>query len=80
MIKSPDIKFNGKGEGVKSFIQRIKEHSAMGGIQTIFAVPDPITRNLCDFLNNYGVISMLDCNKHMSEIYTAGQAMPKMIK
>jgi hypothetical protein len=75
MADPSDIKFDGKGENVKSFLHRVHEHAVIrGGMKALFTVPDPIVIGVTrEFLTSYGSIPMDDCRAYIQRIYNAAQ-------
>jgi hypothetical protein len=70
MIKPFDTKFNGKGDKVKPYIERISEYASSGGMTVLFTVADPITGAPRDFLKQYGAIPIIDVRMHINGIYS----------
>jgi hypothetical protein len=50
MIKPSDIKFEGKGENLRAFMERLTERVDEGGMHGVFNVPEAITGAPRDFL------------------------------
>lgn len=71
MTKAPEIKFDGKGESLRAFVQRIREHAAIGGMAGLYLVPDAITGIWRNLLENYGVIPMQDVSVYVQGLYAA---------
>jgi hypothetical protein len=73
MITSPTIKFDGKGENLRAFMERITERVDEGGMHGVFNVPEVITGAPRDFLRHYGIISLDDCRLVIQRHYNVGQ-------
>ena len=69
MVRAPEIKFDGKMESLRAFVQRIREHAALGGMQGLYMVPDAITGNRRNLLENYGVIPIQDVRAYVQRLY-----------
>jgi hypothetical protein len=70
MIKAPETKFNGRGESVRAFLERIKIHVALGGMWAIFNIPDLVTGVRQNLLSNYGSIPITDICAFVLALYT----------
>jgi hypothetical protein len=70
MIKAPETKFNGYGESVRAFLERVKIHVALGGMQAIFNIPDLVSGIHRNLLNNYGRIPIADVWAFVLALYT----------
>jgi hypothetical protein len=75
MTKPSDIKFDGKSENVRAFMERVTEHAVgYSGMINLFNIPDPIRMGVVrDFATSYGTIPMDDCRLCMQRVYTTGQ-------
>lgn len=71
MVRPPEIKFDGKGESLRAFVQRIREHAALGGMAGLYMVPDAITGNRRNLLENYGIIPIQDVRVYVQALYNA---------
>jgi hypothetical protein len=73
MIKRPDTKFDGKGENLSAFMERITKRVDEDNMHGIFNVPEVITGAPRDFLRNYGIISLDDCRLVIQRHCNVGQ-------
>lgn len=71
MTKPPEAKFDGSGHSLRSFVQRVKQHVALGGWGGIFMIRDVITGTSKNLLDKYGIIPIQDVRIHVQAIYVA---------